>query len=298
MIQGFAAYLLWGAFPFYFRLLERSGPFEVVAHRALWSLAFCLAVLAVTRPRLHGALGDRRTVTLLAAGGVLVAANWTLYVWGVTTGRTLDAALGYYINPLLVALVGVVFLGEELRRGQWLAFVLGAAAVVVMVAGYGQVPVIALGVATTFTLYGVIKKRAGRTVPAVPGLAVETAAIAPLALGYLLVLHAAGRDTVDLLTPYGALVAASGVVTAVPLLLFAGAAARIPLVTIGVLQYLTPTLQFLIGWLAFGEPMPAARWAGFALVWLAVAVFALDGARHHAALRPSAPRAGPRTGAA
>ena len=111
-------------------------------------------------------------------------------------------------------------------------------------------------------------------------------------------LHPAGRDTVDLLTPYGALVAASGVVTAVPLLLFAGAAARIPLVTIGVLQYLTPTLQFLIGWLAFGEPMPAARWAGFALVWLAVAVFALDGARHHAALRPSAPRAGPRTGAA
>lgn len=295
MLQGFAAYLLWGAFPLYFRLLERSGPLEVVAHRALWSLVFCLAALAVTRTwhQLRAVLRDGATSALLAAGGLLVAANWALYVWGVTSGRTLEAALGYYINPLMVALVGVAFLGEELRRAQWVAFLLGAAAVVVMVAGYGQFPVIALGVATTFTAYGVVKKRAGRTVPALPGLAVETAAIAPLALGFLTWLGVSGGATVDLASPYGALVAASGVVTAVPLLLFAGAAARIPLVTIGVLQYMTPTIQFLIGWLVFHEPMPAARWAGFVLVWLAVVVFAWDGVRP--AFRTSAPRAGRRT---
>ena len=278
---GLAAYLMWGAFPLYFRLLERSGPFEIVAHRALWSLVFCGAALTVL-----GRWGQVRAVTprvvgALAAGGVLVAANWTLYVWGVNTGRTLDAALGYYVNPLLTALLGVVLLGERLRRAQWVAFALGGAAAAVLVLGYGEVPVVAFGVATTFALYGLVKTQAGRTGPALPGLAIETAAIAPLALALLAWLEWRGADTVELLSPYGLLMATSGVVTAVPLLLFAGATARIPLVVVGMIQYLTPTLQFLLGWLAFHEPMPPERWAGFALVWLAVLVFAVDGVRHH-----------------
>jgi len=298
VVQGLGAYLLWGAFPLYFRLLDRSGPFEIVAHRALWALAFCLVALTLagTWHQLRALVSRRGPTALLAAGGFLVAANWTLYVWGVTTGRTLDAALGYYINPLLVALAGVALLGEELRRAQWVAFLLGAAAVVVMIAGYGQVPVVALGVATTFTLYGMVKNRVGRSVPALPGLAVETAAIAPFALALVVWLGVTGRATVDLASPYGLLVAASGPVTAIPLLLFAGAAARVPLVTIGILQYVTPTIQFLIGWLVFHEPLPAARWLGFVLVWLAVAVFAVDGAR--AGLRTAGPRAGLRNPAA
>lgn len=280
---GLAAYLLWGLFPLYFRLLRDSGPFEIVAHRALWSLVFCaVALLVLGRwSQVRTAARDRRGTAMLALGGLLVAVNWTLYVWGVNTGRTLDAALGYYINPLLTALLGVVFLGERLRGGQWFAFALGGAAVGVLVVAYGEVPVVALGVATSFALYGLVKNRAGRSVPALPGLALETAAIAPLALGFLALLEWRGADTVELLSPYGLLMASSGVVTAVPLLLFAAAAARIPLVMIGMIQYLTPTLQFLVGWLAFGEPMPPERWAGFVLVWLAVTVFAVDGARHH-----------------
>lgn len=280
---GLTAYLLWGLFPLYFRLLESSGPFEIVAHRALWSLAFCSVGLTVLNrwDQVRAAARDRRGTAMLAAGGLLVAVNWTLYVWGVNTHRTLDAALGYYINPLLTALLGVLLLGERLRAAQWIAFALGGAAVAVLVVAYGEVPVVALGVATSFALYGLIKNRAGRSVPALPGLALETAAIAPLALAFLAWLEWRGADTVELFSPYGLLVAASGVVTAVPLLLFAAAAARIPLVMIGMIQYLTPTLQFLVGWLLFHEPMPPERWAGFLLVWLAVTVFAVDGARHH-----------------
>lgn len=283
MIFGFAAYLLWGAFPLYFRLMERSGPIEVVAHRALWSLVFCVLALTVLRQwdQFSAAVRQSRSVGVLAVGGLMVAMNWTLYVWGVNTGRTLDAALGYYINPLLVALVGVAFLGERLGRAQWVAFLLGAAAVVVLVVAYGKVPVIALGVATTFTLYGVAKKKAGQTVPALPGLAIETLAIAPLALGYIIWLEAAGADSVEIASPYGLLMASTGIVTAVPLLLFAAAAARVPLVTIGMLQYITPTLQFAVGWLVFHEPMPPERWAGFVLVWAAVVVFTVDGVRRH-----------------
>ncbi|MGM0385077.1 MAG: EamA family transporter RarD [Actinomycetota bacterium] len=293
---GMAAYLLWGLFPLYFRLLERSGPFEIVAHRALWSLVFCaLALTVLTRwDQVRTAARDRRGTAMLAAGGLLVAVNWTLYVWGVNTGRTLDAALGYYINPLLTALLGVLLLGERLRTAQWVAFVLGGAAVVVLVVAYGEVPVVAFGVATSFALYGLVKNRAGRSVPALPGLALETAAIAPLALAFLVWLEWRGADTVELLSPYGLLMATSGIVTAVPLLLFAAAAARIPLVTIGMIQYLTPTLQFLVGWLLFHEPMPPERWAGFVLVWIAVTLFAVDGARHHRWPRLAARRAGER----
>lgn len=280
---GLTAYLMWGAFPLYFQLMDRSGPLEIVAHRALWSLVFCLLALTVLRrwAQVRTAVGDRRLVGVLAGGGLLVAVNWTLYVWGVTTGRTLDAALGYYIVPLLTALLGVMLLGERLRTAQWVAFSFGGVAVAVLTVAYGEIPIIAFGLATTFALYGLLKNRAGRSVPALPGLAVETAAIAPLALAFLAWLEWRGTDTVELVTPYGALVATSGVVTAVPLLLFAGAAARIPLVLVGMMQYLTPTLQFLLGWLAFNEPMPPERWIGFVLVWCAVLIFAADGARQH-----------------
>ena len=275
---GVAAYVLWGAFPLYFVLFARSGPVEIVAHRALWSLGFCVLLLAGTRgwASLREALANRKVVGALAVAGVLIAVNWTTYVYGISVGRTLDAALGYFINPLAVALLGILVLGEQLSRLQWVAMGLGAAAVAVLVVGYGDVPVIALTLAVSFGLYSLVKKMAGASVAPVPGLAIETAAIAPVALGYLGWLSVTGQATMGPPTAYWLLLASTGVVTAVPLLLFAAAARRVSMVTIAILQYLAPIGQFLLGWLVFDEPMPPARWAGFALVWGAVAAFVVD----------------------
>ncbi|MCB0887684.1 MAG: EamA family transporter RarD [Propionibacteriaceae bacterium] len=275
---GLAAYLLWGLFPLYFTLFARSGAFEVVAHRALWSLVFCALLLTVLRQwgALREALADRRLTLGLAVAGVLIVVNWSTYVLAVLTGHTLETALGYFINPLAVTALGIVVLGERLRRLQWLAMVFGAASVLVMIVGYGQVPWIALILACSFGTYSLVKKVAGRSVGALPGLAVETGAVAPFALGYLGWLAFAGQATASPASGYGALLATTGIVTAVPLLLFAAAARRVSMVTIAILQYVAPIGQFLLGWLVFHEPMPPMRWAGFALVWAAVAVFVID----------------------
>lgn len=286
LLFGSAAYLLWGFFPLYFKLLARSGAVEIVAHRAAWSFVFCLLLLVVLRrwDTLVTALRHGRTVLLLGCAGLLVAVNWSVYVWAVQTERTIDAALGYFITPLVSALLGVAFLRERLRPLQWVAFLFGAAAVVVLVAGLRAFPTVALSLATSFGVYALVKKQAGSRVEALPGLTIETMAITPVAVGYLAWLAQRGEATV---TPggYGLLVAAAGVITAVPLLLFAAAAARISMVAIGMLQYLSPVLQFLTGWLLFGEPMPTQRWAGFLLVWVALAFFAVDGVRRQQAAR-------------
>lgn len=273
---GLAAYILWGLFPLYFQFFGRSGALEVVAHRALWSLGFCLLLIALLRQwgLLRAALADRRTVAALALAGGLIVVNWTTYVFAVMTERTLETALGYFINPLAVAGLGILVLGERLRRLQWVAMAFGVASVAVMVVGYGQVPWIALTLAGSFGLYSLVKKLAGRSVGALPGLAIETAAVAPVAAAYLAYLAATGGSTAT--GGYGALLATTGIVTAIPLLLFAAAARRISMITIAILQYLAPIGQFLVGWLVFDEPMPAARWAGFTLVWAAVALFIAD----------------------
>ena len=275
---GLAAYLLWGLFPLYFTLFARSGAVEVVAHRALWSLIFCALLLTTLRQwgALRAALADRRLALGLAVAGVLIVVNWSTYVIAVLTGHTLETALGYFINPLAVAMLGIVVLGERLRRLQWLAMAFGAASVLVMIVGYGQVPWIALILACSFGTYSLVKKVAGRSVGALPGLAIETGAVAPVALGYLGWLAFAGQASASPVSGYGALLATTGIVTAVPLLLFAAAARRVSMVTIAILQYVAPIGQFLLGWLVFHEPMPPMRWAGFALVWAAVVVFVGD----------------------
>ena len=273
---GLAAYILWGLFPLYFQFFGRSGALEVVAHRALWSLGFCLLLIAMLRQwgLLRAALADRRTVAALALAGGLIVVNWTTYVFAVMTERTLETALGYFINPLAVAGLGILVLGERLRRIQWVAMAFGIASVAVMVVGYGQVPWIALTLAGSFGFYSLVKKLAGRSVGALPGLAIETAAVAPVAAAYLAYLAVTGGSTAT--GGYGALLATTGIVTAIPLLLFAAAARRVSMITIAILQYLAPIGQFLVGWLVFNEPMPAARWAGFTLVWAAVALFVAD----------------------
>jgi chloramphenicol-sensitive protein RarD len=288
-----AAYALWGLAPLYWPLVERADPLEVLAHRVIWTLAFVASLLWLVRGwgAVAAALAVRRTRRLLALAAVLVSANWGVFIWAVTNGFVLEASLGYFINPLISVLLGVVVLRERLRPPQWLAVAIGAAGVVVISAGVGRLPWVALALAGSFGLYGLVKKWAG--VDALPSLAVETAFAAPVALGYLLIAASAGTST---FSAFGAghalLLAGAGAITAVPLLLFGVAAVRIPLSTLGILQYIGPAVQFVLGLAVFGEAMSTARWVGFALVWVALAVFSAD------LLRWRSTRARPATAAA
>jgi chloramphenicol-sensitive protein RarD len=279
VLMGLGAYGLWGVFPLYFTALDPAGPVEILLHRVVWTLVVCAVLLTLTRSW-AGALGvvrSGRALAMLAAAAVLIATNWLVYIYGVLSEQVVQTALGYYINPLVTVLLGVLVLRERLRPAQWVAVGVGAVAVAVMAAAYGGVPWIALTLAASFGLYGLLKNRVGRSVGAVHSLSVETAVLAPVALAGVAWLQVDGSATfADLGLGHALLLASTGVATAVPLLMFAGAAGRVPLSTIGLLQYLTPTLQLLIGVAVLGEPMPPARWVGFGLVWLALAVLTVD----------------------
>jgi len=279
-LYGIAAYLCWGLFPLYWKLLRPSTPVELLAHRIVWSFVFVVAVIAITRGwRRLATLRRGRTVGLITLAAALIAVNWGTYIYGVNSDRVVETSLGYFINPLVTVLLGVLVLGERLRPAQWAAIGVGAAAVTVLTVDYGHVPVLALVLAVTFGLYGLIKKRL--SVPAADGLLLESGVLALPALTYLLLLGAGQESTFGHVSAaHTALLVLTGVVTAIPLLLFAGAANRIPLSAIGLLQYLAPILQLGCGVLIFGEPMPPARLAGFALVWLALTVFTWDGIRY------------------
>lgn len=277
MVYAFIAYGLWGLFPLYFHALEPAGAFEVLAHRILWTLAVCTLVLLVRRdlgwlrrlpPRL--ALG-------LAVAAALIAVNWVVYVQAVLTGRTHEAALGYFLNPLVTVALGIVVLGERLRTLQWAAIAVGALAGLYLAVAGGAFPWIAVTLACTFGTYGLVKKRVGVTIPAMHSLTVETAVLAPFAALTLAVLGAHGRTT---FTGHGAshtaLLVASGVVTAIPLLLFAASARRIPLVLVGLVQFITPVMQLLVGVVVLHEHLPTARWIGFDIVWVALVLLSLD----------------------
>lgn len=280
-LYGVGAYLAWGVFPLFFRALESSGPLEIVAHRAAWSFVFALLLILALRQwgKIREILRTPRTAWTLALAGILVTTNWTLYVWAVNTGHTLDAAMGYFINPLVSALLAVLVLGERLNPTQWVAFGFGAAAVVVLIVGYGSVPYFALGLAFSFGLYGLVKKRVGGSVGALPGFAVETGAVLPIALAFMTYLAFTGQQTATSSPGHFGLLMLAGPVTALPLLLFAAATSRLPLAAVGMLQYMTPIMQFLIGWAVFDEPLPPERLAGFALVWVALIIFTFDALR-------------------
>ena len=288
LAAGAGAYFLWGLLPLYFTVLAPAGADEVVAHRAVWSLLFCCALLVVTRTwrSFVAVLRDRRTLALLALAAVLLATNWLVFVFGVQSGHVVDASLGYFINPLVTVALAVLVLHERVRTVQWVALGCGAAAVAVLTLGYGRVPWIALTLAVSFGLYGLIKNRVGRSVGATPGFAAETLVLAPVALAYLGWLAASGRGTfVGNGAWHAVLLAFTGVVTTVPLLLFNDAARRLPLTVVGLLQYLTPAMHFVIGVVVLDERMPPARWWGFALVWAALVVLAVDGWRQGRAAR-------------
>jgi chloramphenicol-sensitive protein RarD len=280
LLYGVAAYLLWGAFPLYWPLLEPASAVEILAHRILWSLGFVAVVLWRRRAwrSVRAVLANRRQRTLLTLAAVVISVNWGTYIWGVNSGQVVETSLGYFINPLFTILLGVFLLHETLRRTQWIAVGIASLAIVVLAVDYGRLPWIALVLAASFGTYGYLKKRAA--VGAAESLAVETGVLALPALAVLIVLqvqgtlafahHSAGNT---------ALLAATGVVTAIPLLFFAAATRRLPLSTVGLLQYLAPVLQFAVGVGIDHEPMPTARWIGFGLVWVALVVLTVDGVR-------------------
>ncbi|MBB3083375.1 EamA family transporter RarD [Geodermatophilus sabuli] len=278
--SGLAAYGMWGLFPLYFPLLEPSGGLEIVAHRVLWSLVFVAGLLTVVRRWSHvrAAFTDRRTLLVLLGAALLIAVNWLVFVWAVNSGHVVETSLGYFINPLVSVLLGVVVFSERLRPLQWTAVGIAAVAVVVLTVDYGRPPWIALALASSFGLYGLMKKVV--RVEAAPGLFVETALVVVPAGAVLAVLHAQGDGTAgNAGIGHLLLLLSSGIATAVPLLLFAAATRRIPLSTVGLLQYVTPLMQLAIGVFVNHEPMPPARLVGFVIVWIALAVFTADSLR-------------------
>ena len=278
-VYGATAYLLWGLFPLYWPLLEPAGAVEILAHRIVWSLVVVLAILAVQRnwSWLRLLADDRRSLLILLAAAVLIAGNWCLYIYGVNSDQVVETSLGYFINPIVTVMLGVLVLGERLRRTQWVAIGLGTVAVVVLAVDYGRPPWIALGLAFSFGTYALLKNRVGERVGAVQSLTVETAVLLLPALAWLAWLQSRGDAQFGHAgLGHALLLASTGIVTAVPLLFFASAARRIPLTVIGLLQYLAPVLQFLTGVLLYDEPMPASRLAGFALVWAALTVLTVD----------------------
>ncbi len=277
-VAGAAAYLLWGLFPLYWPLLEPSKPVEILAHRIVWSVVVLAVLLAATSGfRWAGSIGRRRA-GLLALAAALITINWGVYIYGVNSHHVVETSLGYFINPLITVGLAVTLLRERLRRAQWIAVAIGALAVLVLAVDYGRPPYISLTLACSFGLYGLVKKRVG--LDGAQSLAVETGFLVLPALAYLVVIGATGDSTFTREgAGHAALLAGGGIATAIPLILFGAAAIRVPLTTLGLMQYLAPVLQFLIGVLVRGEAMPLSRLAGFALVWLALTVFTVDAIR-------------------
>lgn len=276
---GVAAYGLWGLLPLYFILLMPANSIEIVANRVLWSLAFCALIITVTRGwgKVWVAVKNPRILGILTVAGFLIAINWLTYVFAVTTGNTIEASLGYFINPLVSVLLGVLILKEKLRRLQWVAVAIGFLAVVVLSIGYGKLPWIALLLPFSFGAYGFVKNRMSGKVDVITSLSIETAILTPFAVAAMVVLAGMGQAT---LTGLGAghfwLMVSSGIVTAVPLLLFGASASRLSMTGIGLLQFMTPVIQFIVAITLMHEHMGLEQWIGFSIVWLALIILTVD----------------------
>ena len=279
---GLSAYLIWGSFPLVIAMLSFADPFEIVVWRVIFGFAFGLAVILVTRKfsEYLSVFKQPKQLLWISLAAFVIYINWQVYVYAVADNHVLEASLGYFINPLVTIALATIFLKEKLNVLQWVAVGLGGVAVLILTFNYGQPPVIALTLALSFGIYGLAKNRLGGKVSALNSFTVETTLLLPLGIVQLVVL--AGMMQIQFgyagLAPSLGL-AAYGVLTAIPLLLFGAAARRVPLSYIGFMQYLTPTMQFLLGLLVFQEPMPAARWLGFAMVWFALSILSFDALR-------------------
>lgn len=277
--SALGAYLIWGFLPLYFLLLVPTGPWEIVAWRILLAFVFCLILLTVTRawPAFVRIVRQPRLLLLTAVAGVFIYVNWQVYIFATLTGHVIETSLGYFINPIVTVLLGVLVLRERLRLTQWIAIGISVVAVGVIVVGYGAFPWVALTLAFSFGFYGLIKKQVGPSVDAVGGLTLESFWLVPVAIVQLIVVASTSGITMGSAGPlHTVLLSLAGIITAIPLLLFAAGARRVPLTVIGLLQFIAPVLQFIIGAWVLGEPMPLERWIGFGLVWVALIVLSVN----------------------
>ena len=276
LLFGVSAYSLWGAFPLYWPLLEPASPLEIVSHRAVWTLVFCFIVLAATKALKSTLVTLKRpTVAVkLFLSSLLISINWLVYIWATNNEHVVEASLGYYINPLIIIGFGVIFLKEKMRPLQWAAVSIATLGVLVLTFDYGRLPWIALALAVSWGSYGLIKKQLG--LGALEGLAIETFISSFFYLAYLVYIGNQGTGQFGQSWGLTVLLISAGAVTAIPLLLFNGSTNRLPFTTIGLLQYITPTLQFSIGVWVLNEDMPTARWIGFLIIWAALVTLAID----------------------
>jgi chloramphenicol-sensitive protein RarD len=278
-LYAFGAYFIWGFLPLYFLLLTPTGPWEVVAWRIVLSLVFCAILIAVTRSwqRFVSVIRQKRLLLWTAVAGVLVYVNWQVFLVATLSGHVIETSLGYFINPIVTVLLGVLVLRERLRITQWIAIALAAVAVVVIVVGYGAFPWIAVSLAFSFGLYGLVKKQIGPQVDAISGLTLESLWLTPIAIVQLIVVATTTGLTLGTAgAGHTALLLFAGIATATPLLLFAAGARRAPLTLVGILQFVAPILQFIIGAWLLGEEMTTGRWIGFGIVWVALIVLTVD----------------------
>lgn len=284
VLYGIGAYGLWGLLPIYFLWLVPATSIEIVANRVIWSLVFCAIIITFMRgwPKIVAALRNPRILGTLTVAGLLILINWLTYVFAVTSGHAIEASLGYFINPLVSVLIGVLFLKERLRPLQWTAIGIGFIAVAVLTVSYGKLPWVALALAFSFGTYGFVKNRMRGRVDAITSLSVETAVLAPFAAVALIVMGTLGQLTLFSNGPaHFWLLAASGIITAVPLLLFGASASRLSMTGIGLLQFMTPIVQFIIAITIMNEHMNTFRWVGFCIVWLALIVLTADMLIHY-----------------
>jgi chloramphenicol-sensitive protein RarD len=280
---AFGAYALWGLFPLYFLSIRDTNPFEIVSYRIIFSLLFCALVIAAIRKwgRFREIFRSKRTIVMLGLASAVIYLNWQIFVAAVVAGHVVESSLGYFMNPILTVILGVVVLRERLRPLQWVAVSISFIAVLVLTFGGSGVPWVSLGLAITFGLYGLIKKRVGRNVDPLSGLMIESMWMTPIAIAqWLVVSSMVGVTAFTHGVPYALWIMAAGPITAIPLMMFAAATRRIPLTAIGLIQYSTPIFSFVFGVFVLKEPMPQARWAGFFIVWISLVILVIDMLRH------------------
>jgi chloramphenicol-sensitive protein RarD len=276
LLYGVGAYVLWGLFPLYWPLLQPATSLEIVSHRAVWTMVFCIVVLAVTHALKSTLATFKRpkVAARLFTTTILISINWLVYVWATNNGHVVEASLGYYITPLIIIAFGVILLKEKMRGLQWVAVSIATVGVVILTVDYGRLPWVALALALTWGTYGLVKKQLG--LGALEGLAIETMIAFIPYCGYLIFIGAKGEGQFGHGIGLTTLLISAGAITAIPLLLFNGSTNRLPYTTIGLLQYITPTIQFSIGVWVNHEAMPTARWVGFIVIWIALMTLAAD----------------------
>ena len=278
MLYGLSAYLIWGSFPLIIAAASFADPFEVVVWRVVFGFIFAALLVSIVGgwKEILQIVKSAQRLKWVAVASLMIYINWVVYVVAVATGNVIESSLGYFINPLVTVLFAVLLLKEKLRPMQWVALSIGAVAVVVLTLDYGRLPFIAIALAVSFGIYSLAKNRVGKKIPALQSFTIESGLVVPIALVQLWLVSQSAQIMLFSGFVETSILVGFGILTAIPLILFGAAASRVPLSTIGFIQYLTPTIQFSIGFFVFGEPMPAVRWVGFALVWVSLAILTID----------------------